>query len=62
MFVRTLALSQGEGYVRTLLEIEHSSGESRKVMHFWYNTWVRTCHVVSTLVATFVTPSYQPLP
>eukprot|EP00045_Choanoeca_perplexa_P009387 m.90347 g.90347 ORF g.90347 m.90347 type:complete len:689 (+) comp14877_c0_seq2:208-2274(+) len=39
MFVRTLAVSQGEGYVRTLLEIEHSSGESRKVMHFWYNTW-----------------------
>eukprot|EP00730_Choanoeca_flexa_P017386 TRINITY_DN8366_c0_g1_i8.p1 TRINITY_DN8366_c0_g1~~TRINITY_DN8366_c0_g1_i8.p1 ORF type:complete len:791 (+),score=208.37 TRINITY_DN8366_c0_g1_i8:215-2587(+) len=39
MFVRTLALSQGEGYVRTLLEIEHNSGQSRKVMHFWYNTW-----------------------
>ena len=40
MFVRTLALSQGEGYVRTLLEIEHSTGETRKLMHFWYNTWV----------------------
>ncbi|EDQ86792.1 uncharacterized protein MONBRDRAFT_38265 [Monosiga brevicollis MX1] len=39
MFVRTLATSQGDGYVRTLLEIEHTSGESRKVMHFWYNTW-----------------------
>jgi hypothetical protein len=47
MFVRTLAVSQGEGYSRTLLEIEHSSGQSRKVMHFWYNTWVSTWIVLS---------------
>lgn len=39
MFVRTVAVSEGKGYLRTLLEIQHTSGQTRKVMHLWYHSW-----------------------
>jgi protein tyrosine phosphatase len=39
MFVRTKAVSEGKGYLRTLLEIQHSSGQTRQIMHLWYNSW-----------------------
>eukprot|EP00049_Salpingoeca_infusionum_P018665 m.358235 g.358235 ORF g.358235 m.358235 type:complete len:766 (+) comp18079_c0_seq1:269-2566(+) len=39
MFVQTRGTSEGKGYLRSLLEITHQNGETRRIMHYWYNTW-----------------------